>query len=65
MGGVRSDLAKKRARSARWGTHGGLGGDITVVAVGTALYVAMLLWGHPRLIGVSFLPGGRSVRGWT
>ena len=57
--------AKKRAALGPLGARtGGFGGDITVVVVGTALYVAMLLWGHPRLIGVPLLPGW-SVIGWA
>lgn len=36
---------------------GGLGGDVAAVAVGIALYVFMLLWGHARLIGVPLVPG--------
>ncbi len=36
---------------------GGLGGDIAVLVVGVGFYVAMLLWGHARLIGIALVPG--------
>lgn len=49
---------KQRAALGPLGTRsGGLGGDIAVVVVGAGLYVAMLLWGHARLIGVPLVPG--------
>lgn len=35
----------------------GYGGDIAAVAIGLAAFVAMLLWGHARLIGVPLVPG--------
>jgi uncharacterized membrane protein len=35
----------------------GLSGDIAVLAVGTGLYAAMLLWAHARLIGIPLVPG--------
>lgn len=35
----------------------GYGGDVLAVAIGLGAYVAMLLWGHARLIGVGLLPG--------
>ena len=49
---------KKRAALGPLGpAKGGLGGDIAVVAVGVGLYVAFLLWGHARLIGIPLVPG--------
>jgi uncharacterized membrane protein len=44
---------KRRGATGPLGTrHGGVVSDISVVVIGTALYVAMLVWGHPYLIGV-------------
>lgn len=49
---------KRRAALGPLGARpGGVGGDLAVVIVGLGLYVAMLLWGHARLIGVPLLPG--------
>jgi uncharacterized membrane protein len=53
----RISVKKRLAMGPLGGREGGLGGDIAVVVVGTALYVGMLLWGHPRLIGVPLVPG--------
>jgi len=47
---------KKRAALGPLGTrHGGLAQDAIVVAVGTLAYLAMLVWGHPWLIGVRLI----------
>lgn len=35
----------------------GYSGDILAIAIGLAAFVAMLLWGHARLIGVPLVPG--------
>lgn len=47
---------KKRAALGPLGTrHGGVAQDVIVVVVGTVAYFAMLLWGHPLLIGVRLI----------
>lgn len=47
---------KKRAALGPLGTrHGGVAQDVIVVVVGTVAYFAMLLWGHPVLIGVRLI----------
>lgn len=49
---------KRRQALGPLGTStGGLGGDITAVAVGVGAYVIMLLWGHAYVIGVPLIPG--------
>jgi uncharacterized membrane protein len=53
----RISVKRRFAMGPLGGREGGLGGDIAVVVIGTALYAAMLLWGHPRLIGVPLVPG--------
>jgi uncharacterized membrane protein len=49
---------KSRAAYGPLGARtGGLFGDVAVLVVGIALYLAMLLWGHARLIGLPLVPG--------
>lgn len=48
---------KKRGAAGPLGLRtGGLAGDLTAIAGGTALYLAILLWAHRALIGVAPLP---------
>ena len=37
--------------------QGTIAGDFTAILVGTGAFIAMLLWGHARLIGVALIPG--------
>ena len=47
---------KKRAAAGPLGSKtGGIGGDITVLVVGTALYAFMLLYGHQALINKALI----------
>jgi uncharacterized membrane protein len=47
---------KKRAALGPLGVRAGtLTGDITVVAIGLAVYAFLLLWGHGALIGVTLI----------
>lgn len=52
----RISVKKRHALGPLGAAKGGIGGDVAVVAVGTALYVFMLLYGHALLIGKSPLP---------
>jgi uncharacterized membrane protein len=47
---------KRRAAAGPLGNRtGGIGGDLTVLAVGTALYAFMLLYGHQALINKALI----------
>lgn len=48
---------KHRVGTATAITPSGYGGDVLAIVIGLSAYVAMLLWGHARLIGVPLLPG--------
>jgi uncharacterized membrane protein len=44
---------KRRGAAGPLGNrHGGVTADVAVVVIGTLLYAAMLVWGHPWLIGL-------------
>jgi uncharacterized membrane protein len=49
----RRDVAAQHGGTA---TPAGIRNDVLAVAIGTAVYVAFVLWLHPWLIGVSVLP---------
>lgn len=48
----RISVKKRGALGPLGARHGGVTQDIAVVVVGTVVYLAMLFWGHPWLIGV-------------
>ena len=57
----RISVKRRGALGPLGAAKGGVGGDVAVLAGGTALYVFMLLWGHTWLIGkapvaLSFAP---------
>ena len=51
----RISVKKRGALGPLGAKRGGIGGDVVAVVVGLVLYVAMLKWGHPWLIGVSLI----------
>ncbi len=51
----RISVKRRGAMGPLGDAKGSLGGDIAVVVVGLAAYVAMLLWGHGALIGVPLI----------
>jgi uncharacterized membrane protein len=51
----RISLKSRSAAGPLGNRTGGIGGDITVLVVGTALYAFMLLWGHQVLINKALI----------
>ncbi len=47
----RISVKKRGALGPLGAAKGGLGGDLAVVVIGTALYAVLLLWGHAWLFG--------------
>jgi uncharacterized membrane protein len=53
----RISVKKRVALGPLGAAQGGLAGDVAAVAVGLAVYVVFLLWGHAALVGVPLVPG--------
>lgn len=53
----RISVKRREALGPLGSRTGGALGDLTVIAVGVALYAGILLWGHARLIGIALVPG--------
>lgn len=55
--GVLARLSMKRRGAPTPPAPSGWANDVAVVAIGLALYAAVLLWFHPRVIGVPLISG--------
>jgi uncharacterized membrane protein len=53
----RISVKKRDALGPLGAAQGGFAGDVAAVAVGLAVFVVFLLWGHAWLIGVPLVPG--------